>query len=304
MVMWPKTILPSRGGLAVGGEGATVHRLGARLGPRRILGKTHAFQSGRRGVQGGIERLDLGPGIEGDDVEQIELPAVEARAGGAGAVGDALHFLEIFLVVAAQEQGIDQGARRLPAVGRRLGTLHGGEAADDARRSLRPAAGHAASRVDTVRPRCAARSSRPADSDRPGRNAAPNAGPARNRLPSRSRLIRQQRIAAREQTCVALEWSSRRGQASEKVLGEIPTYYGSWTASRQTRSAWCDDLIRLATLRRRVPPTLLRSVANRTGRSIKPPSEVAAIRSAPPGPALPVRRERGWMVRESGRWVA
>ena len=97
-------------------------------------------------MQGGIERLDLRPGIEGDDVEQVEWPAVEARPGGAGAVGDALHLLEVFLVVAAQEQGIDQGARRLPAVGRRLGTLHGGETADVRRRSpgQQPAMLHAA----------------------------------------------------------------------------------------------------------------------------------------------------------------
>ena len=45
-------------------------------------------------------------------------PAVEACAGGAGAVGDALHLFEVFLVVAAEEQGVDEGARRLPAVGR------------------------------------------------------------------------------------------------------------------------------------------------------------------------------------------
>ena len=49
---------------------------------------------------------------------QVDGPAVEAGAGGAGAVGDALHLFEVLLVVAAQEQGVDERARLLPAVGR------------------------------------------------------------------------------------------------------------------------------------------------------------------------------------------
>ena len=58
--------------------------------------KLAPFEAGRRRVEGRVERLDFGPGIEGDDVDQVDRPAVEAGADGAGAVGDALHLFEVF----------------------------------------------------------------------------------------------------------------------------------------------------------------------------------------------------------------
>src|SRR5205823_2305286 len=84
----------------------------------------------RLGEQAVVERLDLGPGVEGDYVEQVDAPAVEAGAGLAGAVGDALHLLEVFLVVAAEEEGVGEGAGELPRLGGGLGAEGGGEAAD------------------------------------------------------------------------------------------------------------------------------------------------------------------------------
>ena len=78
MVMWPKTILPSVVAGPVAAKALQCIGLGAGFGVRPAQRKAYAFQPGRRGLQGRVERLDLGPGVEGDDVEQVDGPAVEA----------------------------------------------------------------------------------------------------------------------------------------------------------------------------------------------------------------------------------
>ena len=114
MVMWPKTILPSAGGRAGGGEGAAVALgSGDGSGAWLLLGEAHAFQAGRRGLEGGVERLDLRPELSATmSTRSIGRPS-KRGPGRGGAVGDALHLFEVFRVVAAQEQGVDQGATSL-----------------------------------------------------------------------------------------------------------------------------------------------------------------------------------------------
>ena len=96
-------------------------RLGAGLARGCACGKRHAFQAGRRRFEGAVERFDLGPAVEGDDVDQVDGPTVEACPGRGRAVGDALHLFEKFLVEAAEKQGVDQPARVLPALRRGFG---------------------------------------------------------------------------------------------------------------------------------------------------------------------------------------
>src|SRR5439155_24557395 len=98
------------GDLAVGGGGAgrregaaVVGLLLLRAGERR-LPEALRLQARRRRLQGALEEVHLDVAVEGDDVEQVNGPAVEGRPGGGGAVGDALHLLEVFRVEAAQEQ--------------------------------------------------------------------------------------------------------------------------------------------------------------------------------------------------------
>src|SRR5205823_8835819 len=84
--------------------------------------------------------------VNGDDIDQVNRPALELRSGGAGAVGDALHLFEELAIEAAQEQGIGDGSRQLPSLAGRLRTLRGGVAANvagDLRRQ-EPAMLHAA----------------------------------------------------------------------------------------------------------------------------------------------------------------
>ena len=144
--MWPKTILPS----AVAGPTAAKALQALRLGLHRSLpfslDAAQALQAGRLGGEALVEGHDLGPGVDGDDIDEVDRPAVETGAGRAGAFGDPLHLLQVLRGVAAEEQRVDEGAGGLPAVGGSLGTLPLGEALD-LRRDLRrqePAVLHAA----------------------------------------------------------------------------------------------------------------------------------------------------------------
>ena len=114
---------------AGGGEGAAV--IGLRLGhwPQIGIQKLDPLQPGRRCIEGTVECLDLGPAIEADDIDEIEWPAIELRAGGVGPIGDPLHFFEVFLLEPAHEKRVHQRPRVLPAFVGRLRALNGREAA-------------------------------------------------------------------------------------------------------------------------------------------------------------------------------
>ena len=166
------------GGRAGGGEGAAVHRLGRRLGACGCrLREAHAFQAGRRGLQGASRACRSRARQLRATMSTRSMGRPSKRGpGGGGAVGDALHLFEVLLVVAAQEQGVDERAGLLPAVGRAPWGSAWRRSSGRRRRSPGPAAGRAGSRARRARPRCAARSSRPADSGRPGRSAGPTRG--------------------------------------------------------------------------------------------------------------------------------
>ena len=172
MVMWPKTILPS----AVAGPTAAKALQWSGLGAdRRFLGLQEIagspIPSARR--RGGVERHDFGPGVDRGHVDHVDFPAVKLGAGRAGAVGDAAHLFQIFLVITAEEQRIDDGGVSFQPS---AGDL---ELCMAARQRISAAISGAMSRPcctprRTVRPRYAGRSSRPADNGRPGRSAGPS----------------------------------------------------------------------------------------------------------------------------------
>ena len=62
MVMWPKTILPSAVAGPVAAKALQCIGLGGGIGRGWSLREAHAFQPGRRRVQGRVEGLDLRPG--------------------------------------------------------------------------------------------------------------------------------------------------------------------------------------------------------------------------------------------------
>ena len=147
-------------------------------------------------------------------------PAVEARPGGAGPVGDALHFFEILFVVAAQEQGVGEGAddASSPARGP-WGSEVGGEAADVGGDlgGEEPAVLHAA--LVGFALRCAGRSSRPGYSDMRGRTAA-RCGRRAGKGPGRSARRRERRRATdTDRSRARCAWSNVPVVLAEEVGG-------------------------------------------------------------------------------------
>src|SRR5437660_592726 len=100
--------LAVRRGRAGCGERAAVHRLGCRHGARLGIRKSDALQARARCLEGGVQRFDLGPGVEGNDVHQIEGAAFETSARGSGTVSDASHFLEVLRFIPAQKESVDE----------------------------------------------------------------------------------------------------------------------------------------------------------------------------------------------------
>ncbi len=96
-------------------------------------GKTLPFQTGRQGLERGIDVLNLGPTVEGHDVHQVDGPIVDASARGAGSLGNTFHFFEILRRHPAKEQGIGERARAFPGFGRCPRPLDGGETTQDRR---------------------------------------------------------------------------------------------------------------------------------------------------------------------------
>ena len=176
--MWPKTILPS----AVAGPVAAkaLQCSGWGRGGRASWGSRKVRPSRPLGVASSA--------LSRKSTSISELTATMStrssgrpsnlRPGGGGAVGDALHLLEVFGVVAAEEQGVDQGAHLLPGVVGRGGAALGGQGRDVVGDLRARAAGRADSRARRARPRCGARSSPPADSGTPARSARPTPGRA------------------------------------------------------------------------------------------------------------------------------
>ena len=74
MVMWPKTILPSAvaGPVAAKALQCSAFAAGIVLGFGRC--QSQAFEAGRRRFERVVERLDLGPAVERDDVDQVDRP--------------------------------------------------------------------------------------------------------------------------------------------------------------------------------------------------------------------------------------
>ena len=97
---------PAAGGAARGHEGRAVVAL---------AGLGHLVLARHEGAPGqGVGRFGqtlrqlahVHGAVEGDDVEQIDVPALELGPGLHGAVGDALHLLQVLHVVLAEEEGV------------------------------------------------------------------------------------------------------------------------------------------------------------------------------------------------------
>ena len=117
--MWPKTTWPSAVAGPVAAKALQCDSSGADRALLGRLAKPPAFEAGRGGLERVFEEVGLDVGVDRDEVEQIERPAVQGRSGRRGSVGDPLHLLEIFGIESAQEQGIGQQPQVLPGVGRR-----------------------------------------------------------------------------------------------------------------------------------------------------------------------------------------
>ena len=99
------------GGRAGGGEGAAVLGCGRAARPRGGLAEALRPPGRSAWLEGGVEGVDLDARqLSATMSSEVERPAVERGPGGGGAVGDALHLLEVFRVEPAQEQGVDQRA--------------------------------------------------------------------------------------------------------------------------------------------------------------------------------------------------
>ena len=80
--------------------------------------KLLALQTCRGGVEGVVEEGGFDIGIDGDDVQEIERPALKLRTCRGGSVGDAFHLLEVFGVELPQEKRIGHQPHVAPAVAR------------------------------------------------------------------------------------------------------------------------------------------------------------------------------------------
>ena len=161
--MWPKTILPSRvaGPLAakavqcigLGGDCASGESCRKRLPSRPSAVASSAGSS--VSISGQELRATM-------SIKSRGRPSNRALPR-AGAVGDALHFFEIFLLDSGAGTGHWPGSGRASSRRRAISGSAQRRSSGHGRRFPGPSIGHVASRVDTARPRCAARSSRPAD---------------------------------------------------------------------------------------------------------------------------------------------
>lgn len=88
------------------------------------------FEAGGGRGECGVEGVDLHPGVEHDDVRQVDVAALVARASVGRALGDALHLFEVLAVDLAEEQGVGELPGGLPPVGRRVHAAVGGEHPD------------------------------------------------------------------------------------------------------------------------------------------------------------------------------
>ncbi len=113
-----------------GGERAAMVLTRRHRARRRRLGKLDSLQARRRRLQRAIEERHFDIRVDGHNIDEVQAAAVELRAGIGGAVGDALHLLELLAVVAAQEQGVDELPRVLPRIFGRLGAVALGQHAD------------------------------------------------------------------------------------------------------------------------------------------------------------------------------
>ncbi len=116
-------------GGAGGGEGAAMIQRGAALAID-VIGshQAQAFQAVRSHRQRRAQLAQFDGGVHDHDVGQVDGAAFPARAGIGGAVGDAFHFRENFLIEAVQEESGGGGARQVPAFVLVFGIQLGGAA--------------------------------------------------------------------------------------------------------------------------------------------------------------------------------
>ena len=110
-----------------GGEGRAMLSLGGLGLAGCWLAERLPFEPVGAGLQGAVEEVGLDVGVDRDDVEQVEVSAVEGRPGGRGAVGGPFHFLQVLFIVSPEEQGVDERAGRSPAFAGRAGAPLGGQ---------------------------------------------------------------------------------------------------------------------------------------------------------------------------------
>ena len=109
MVIWPKTTWPSAVAGPVAAKALQCDSWGARLGlAGRARGRAGLRDRSAVASRAFSRKFELDVGVDRDDVEQVERPAVELGPGGRGAVGDSFHLLKVFGVESAQEEGIGQ----------------------------------------------------------------------------------------------------------------------------------------------------------------------------------------------------
>ena len=114
-VTWPMTILPSRvaGPVAANALQWSSHRITLAVRVRRLL-QAQSFESCRSGGDGAAQFTHFDGRVGHDHIDEVDAAILPARAGVGGAVGDAAHLLQNFLVEAAQEQSIRGGAIVVP----------------------------------------------------------------------------------------------------------------------------------------------------------------------------------------------
>ncbi len=124
--MWPKTMWPSAVALPVAAKALQWSSCGA-CG-RGSSGSLKTFGSRPVAVASSAESRNSISMSEliADDVDDVEQPALEPGPRGGRAVGDALHLLEVFRIISAEEQGIGERADLIPvALGVLLAALDG-----------------------------------------------------------------------------------------------------------------------------------------------------------------------------------
>ncbi len=127
--MWPIIAWPSAVAAPVAANAEQCDS-GSWRGPFCRFPEDLTFQTGPGGVEGLVHEGTFDLGIDRDDVEEVDRPALDLGTGRGGSIGDALHFFEQLAIILPEKEGIGQVTQFLPSVGRRLGGPVAAQVAD------------------------------------------------------------------------------------------------------------------------------------------------------------------------------